>query len=66
MTALELAQLMHDAHLKLYLDGILDSEFGFLPMEWGKAHMKYHGELTRIAEDLLKHITVTEKGEDNE
>ena len=65
MTALELAQFMHDAHLELYLNGVLDSEFVFLPMGWHKTHMNYHGKTIAIAEELLKHVTATEKGSDN-
>jgi len=66
MTALELAKLIHGAHLQSYLDCILDQEFGFLPMEWEKTHMKYQGRTVAIAEEILNRITIAEKGKDNE
>lgn len=59
MKALELAILMHDAHLHACIKGTSDLEFGFLSMEWGKTHMGYQARLITIAEDMLHHVDVS-------
>lgn len=66
MTAIELAEIYHEAALKLQIEGVLPLEWGILSKPWEFTHDRYKALSTLVAEDILKHITVTEKGEDNE
>lgn len=66
MTALELAELYHEACLKLQIEGVLPLEWGILSKPWEFTHDRYKAFSAVIAEELIKHITVIEKGGNNE
>lgn len=66
MTAQELAKLYHETCLKLQIEGVLPLEWGILSKPWEFTHDRYKVFSTVIAEKLLNHIVITEKGENNE
>ena len=60
MTAQELAKLYHEACLKLQIEGVLPLEWGILSKPWEFTHDRYKASSTVIAEELLKHINISE------